>query len=296
MVPVWPGDGGLGEPGHVGVVDGGERLADEVAGLAPAGAEDERDVVARRARCARRSPRRRPGPPRRGRSRGRPGRARLAVGSRRQRTDAPCSRRAGGTQVQRTLRIRWHPAAVTDRDPADTEPASRQYGRRAFLGAAAGAALTAAACSAEETPGASSSTRRRRLRKHHRSHRRAECQTPDQHRGGPDHARAGGPPGPAVDPRARHHQRPADPRGGRPDLPRAGPRGVDAAGPRRVPRRPMRGSPSSRWAPGWRPTRAWAGPSWLPATSSATTPGATSRCRSSTRARPLRRSPGALPP
>lgn len=47
---------------------------------------------------------------------------------------------------------------MTDRDPADTEPASRQYGRRAFLGAAAGAALTAAACSAEETPGASSGT------------------------------------------------------------------------------------------------------------------------------------------
>ena len=77
--------------------------------------------------------------------------------------------------------------------------------------------------------------RRRRLRKHHRSHHRAECQTPDQHRGGPDHARAGGPPGPAVHPRARHHQRPADPRGGRPDVPRAGPRDVDEAGPRRVP-------------------------------------------------------------
>ncbi|HEX5521812.1 MAG TPA: polysaccharide deacetylase family protein [Pedococcus sp.] len=48
---------------------------------------------------------------------------------------------------------------MSDREPADTEPASRQYGRRAFLGAAAGAALTAAACSAEGTPGASSSTR-----------------------------------------------------------------------------------------------------------------------------------------
>lgn len=48
---------------------------------------------------------------------------------------------------------------MTDREPADTEPAPRQYGRRAFLGAAAGAALTAAACSAEDTPGASSGTR-----------------------------------------------------------------------------------------------------------------------------------------
>ena len=47
---------------------------------------------------------------------------------------------------------------MTDREPADTEPASRHYGRRAFLGAAAGAALTAAACSAEDNPAASPST------------------------------------------------------------------------------------------------------------------------------------------
>ena len=33
------------KPGHLGLVDGGERLADEVGGLAPAGAEHEGDVV-----------------------------------------------------------------------------------------------------------------------------------------------------------------------------------------------------------------------------------------------------------
>ena len=39
-------DGGLGEPGDLGVVDGRQRLPDEVGRLAPAGAEDQRDVVA----------------------------------------------------------------------------------------------------------------------------------------------------------------------------------------------------------------------------------------------------------
>ncbi len=38
-------DGGRVEARDVGVVDGRERLADEVGGLAPAGAEHERDVV-----------------------------------------------------------------------------------------------------------------------------------------------------------------------------------------------------------------------------------------------------------
>ena len=36
MTPECPATAALAKPGHVGVVDGGQRLADEVAGLAPA--------------------------------------------------------------------------------------------------------------------------------------------------------------------------------------------------------------------------------------------------------------------
>ena len=45
IVPAVAGHSGPAEAGDVGVVDRRERLADEVTGLAPAGAEDERDVV-----------------------------------------------------------------------------------------------------------------------------------------------------------------------------------------------------------------------------------------------------------